>query len=437
MKTLIGIRREDKNPWERRVPLIPAHVRELMQKYPLEIWLQPSKIRVFSDEDYLREGATIEENLSACSLILAIKEIPLHFFEREKVYIFFSHTAKGQPHNMPMLKKMMELGCTLIDYEKIVDEKGQRMLFFGRQAGQAGLVDTLWALGQRLAREGIENPFSMLKQTYHYRSLVEAKEVIEKVGWQISKSGLPPSLVPFLCGFTGYGHVSQGAQEIFDLLPFEEIRASQVRSFVRKKNFSANKVYKIVFKEEDMVKPKSSGIKFDLQDYYDNPQKYRPVLESYLPYLTILVNCIYWAPKYPKFVTKKYLKRLFAKESSLRLRVIGDISCDIEGSVECTIKATDPKNPVFVYDPLNEEVRNGFEGRGVVIMAIDNLPAEISLESSIFFSQALKPFIPDMALANFSGDFSSCHLPRPIKKGMILYRGQFTPDYEYMKNFLK
>ncbi len=437
MKTLVGIRREDKNPWERRVPLIPAHVRELMQKYPFEIWLQPSKIRVFSDEDYLREGATVEENLSACSLILAIKEIPLHFFEREKVYIFFSHTAKGQLHNMPMLKKMMELGCTLIDYEKIVDEKGQRLLFFGRQAGQAGLVDTLWALGQRLGREGIENPFSLLKQTYHYGSLVEAKEVIEKIGWQISKSGLPFSLVPFLCGFTGYGHVSQGAQEIFDLLPFEEIRVSQVRSFVRKKNFSANKVYKIVFKEEDMVKPKSSEIKFDLQDYYQNPQKYKPILESYLPYLTILVNCIYWAPKYPKFVTKKYLKKLFTKNESPRLRIIGDISCDIEGSVECTVKATDPKNPVFVYDPLHEEVRNGFEGRGVVIMAIDNLPAEVSLESSIFFSQALKPFIPDMALANFSGDFSSCHLPCPIKKAMILYRGQFTPDYEYMKNFIK
>jgi len=437
MQTLIGIRREDKNPWERRVPLIPSHVRELMDKYPLEIWLQPSSIRVFSDEDYLRDGAKIEENLSPCSIILAIKEIPLHLFESGKVYFFFSHTTKGQPHNMPMLKKMVELGCTLLDYEKIVNDKGQRMLFFGRQAGQAGMIDTLWALGQRLNLEGVKNPFSSLRQTYLYKSLVEAKEEVEKVGWQISKHGLHLSLVPFLCSFTGYGHVSQGAQEIFDLLPFEEIDPGEVRSFFKKKNFSMNRVYKTVFKEEHMVKPKSPGYKFSLQDYYDNPQKYRPVLEPYIPYLTLLVNCIYWAPKYPRFLTKKYLKKLFAKDSFPRLRVIGDISCDIEGSVECTVKATDPKNPVFVYDPLRGEVKDGFEGRGVVVMAIDNLPAEISLESSIFFSQALKPFVPDMARANFSGDLSNCHLPQPIRKAMILFRGRFTPDYEYMKNFIR
>lgn len=436
MNVRIGIRREDKNPWERRVPLIPTHVRELIHQHSLEIWLQPSAIRVFADEDYVKEGAKIEEDLSRCSIILAVKEIPLDFFEKEKVYLFFSHTTKEQTHNMPMLKRMIEQRCTLIDYEKIVDKEGFRLVLFGKHAGLAGMIDTLWALGQRLNWEKIENPFSRIKQAFEYQSLIEAKERIEKVGWKIDQEGLDSTLTPLVCGFAGYGNVSQGAQEIFDLLPFEEVTPQKISAFYREKNYSAHKIYKVVFKEEHMVVPVSSGERFDLQDYYQNPQKYKPVFESYLPYLTVLVNCIYWEPKYPRFVTKKFLKELWGMNSLPRLRVIGDISCDIEGSVECTVKATSPDNPVFTYDPLKEEAKDGFEGRGPVIMAVDNLPAEISLESSISFSQALIFLIPGLAAADFNSDFAECRLPDSLKKAVILYKGEFTPDYSYMKNFI-
>lgn len=434
---MIGIRREDKNEWERRSPLIPAHVRDLIQNHPLEIWIQPSSIRIFPDNDYARQGAKVEEDLSACSIILAIKEIPLQFFQKERIYIFFSHTIKGQPYNMPMLKKMRELNCTLIDYEKIVDDKGQRLLFFGRQAGQAGMIDTLWSLGQRLSQQGKENPFSTIKQAYQYRSLQEAKQEIEKVRAQIFDNGLDTSLVPLVCGFAGYGHVSQGAQEIFNLLPYEEIPPERISNFLESKKYSAHKIYKTVFKEKHMVVPASPDQKFELQDYYENPQKYKPVFESYLPYLTVLVNCIYWTPRYPRFVTKKSLKRLWQTEPNPHLKVIGDISCDVEGAVECTVHSTNPGHPIFVYDPLEEKTSDNFEARGIVVMAVDNLPAEISLESSIFFSQALKPFIPAIAEANYSGDFSSCLLPPAIKRAVILYRGKFTTEYAYMKNFLK
>ncbi len=119
-----------------------------------------------------------------------------------------------------------------------------------------------------------------------------------------------------------------------------------------------------------------------------------------------------------------------------RLRIIGDISCDIEGSVECTVKATTSDNPVFVYDPLEEKAKDGVEGRGIVVMATDNLPAEISLESSIFFSNALRPLVPAIAKADFSGNFADCNLPDAVKKAVILYKGKFTPDYEYIKNFI-
>lgn len=436
MKALIGIRREDKNPWEKRVPLIPSHGKELMQKYAIEIWIQPSSIRVFPDEAYSREGVRVTEDLSPCPMILAVKEIPLDVFQEGKAYVFFSHTIKGQPQNMPMLKKMMDLKCTLIDYEKIVDEKGQRLVFFGRQAGQAGMIDTLWALGQRLEKEGFPTPFSRLFPTHRYGSLVEAKEQIQQAGWQIHKIGLDKSLVPLICGFTGYGHVSRGAQEIFDLLPYEELDPRRIVSFVENRQFSGNKVYKVVFKEEHLVKPKSDSLSFDLQDYYANPQNYVPIFETYLPYVTILVNCIYWSPKYPRFVTKKFLKELFSKQEQPRLRVVGDISCDVGGSVECTVKCTSPDNPVYVYDPLKGEASDGFEGKGPVILAVDNLPAEMPLESSVFFSQTLMPFIPDITRADFSKDFSECGLPEPVRKAVILYRGELTPDYIYMNRFV-
>ena len=122
MKILIGIRREDKNPWEKRVPLVPTHVREIVQNNPIEIWLQPSDLRIIPDKDYTQEGARIDEDLSSCSIILAVKEIPLHFFQKDKVYIFFSHTIKGQSHNMTMLQKLIDLKCTLLDYECMVNE---------------------------------------------------------------------------------------------------------------------------------------------------------------------------------------------------------------------------------------------------------------------------------------------------------------------------
>lgn len=435
MKTRIGIRREDKNPWERRVPLIPSHVRELLQNSALELWMQPSTIRIFPDEEYVREGAKIVEDLSSCSLVFAVKEIPEDFFQPGKTYMFFSHTIKGQPYNMPMLKRMMELQCNLIDYERIVDEEGQRLLFFGTQAGQAGMIDSLWALGQRIHYEKIDNPFFELRPTLQYGSLVEAKEQIQKVGWKIHDEGLDPSLVPLICGFAGYGHVSLGAQQIFDLLPFEEIIPEDLHSFYAGRNYASNRVYKVIFKEEHMVKPIASSRSFQLQDYYDHPEKYQSIFDTYLPYLTVLMNCIYWTPQYPHFVSKHFLRGHWEKEKSPHLKIIGDISCDVEGGVECTLRATDPGHPVYVYDPIEEKAVDGIGGRGVVVMATDNLPAELPMESSIYFSEALAPLIPDIARADFSKSFEDCRLPLPVKKAVILYRGDFTPDHKYMKKF--
>ncbi len=432
----IGIRREDINKWERRAPLIPSHIRELVRDHGLEVYVQPSAIRVFPDADYALEGAKVQEDICPSRTVFAIKEIPIESLGKDKVYVFFSHTAKGQSHNMPMLKRMMELGCSIIDYEKIVNEKGQRILFFGSYAGQAGMIDSLWALGRRLKLEGLDTPFLRLEQTVRYQSLVEAKEEVAEVGRLIHKKGLPPGLVPFVCGFLGYGHVSQGAQEIYDLIPHDTVSPKDLPGLFRKSGPPARGLYKVVFKEEDMVRPAAPGGVFELQDYYREPGKYVPVVESYLPYLNLIINGIYWTPKFPKYITKTALARLYAGGIPPRLKVIGDITCDIDGSLECTVRATDSEEPVYVYDPAKDTAVTGIEGNGPVVMAVYNLPAELPLESSAFFSGGLKKYVPAIAAADFRVPFDKCELPPEVRRAVILYRGELTPDYKYLSGYL-
>lgn len=436
MRFQIGIRREDKNRWERRVPLVSEDVRELRQKQAIEVVIQPSKIRVFSDDEYSYSGAQVQEDLSSCSVIFAIKEIPLNLIQRDKTYVFFSHTIKGQPHNMPMLKKIIELKSSLIDYEKVVDEHGRRLIFFGEYAGMAGMIDTLWALGQRLNQEGILSPFYKISQAHSYHNLTEVKEKITEAGRSIAQEGLPQGLFPLLCGLTGYGNVSRGAQAILDLLPVKEIDPEEIISVFEKPDQTENVIYKIVFKEEHTVEPISPSDRFQLQDYYEHPEKYRSQFHTYLTYLTILVNCIYWEKRYPRLVTKEDLRRLYTEQPQPRLRVIGDISCDIDGAIECTTHATDPDQPLFVYNPFTGQTTAGFAGRGPVVMAIDNLPCELPRESSTYFSRVLKDFVPEIVQADFSRDFDHCNLSPTIKNAVIVYRGQLTPNYTYLNKFL-
>ncbi len=432
MPSTIGIRREDINRWERRVPLIPVHVRELREREGLDFLVQPSDIRVFSDDDYRLQGARVEEDLGPCRIVLALKEIPLPLILPDRLYALFSHTAKGQPQNMPMLRRFLDVRSTVIDYERIVDERGRRLLFFGSYAGHAGMVDTLWALGRRLREEGLETAFEELLPAHRYGTLVAAREAVARVGWRIHEAGLPRVLAPLVVGFLGYGHVSQGAQEIFDLLPFEDVAPRDIPLLFGERGFSAHRVYKAVFKEEDMVRPRRPGQAFELQDYYRNPDGYEPVVEPFVPYLTAVVNGVFWTPQYPRFITKAFLKDHFRPDAFPRLRVIGDITCDINGSIESTIRATDSESPVYVYDPAADEARPGFEGRGPVVLAVYNLPAELPLEASTFFSSGLKGFVPDLARADFGADFGRLALPACLKKAVIVHRGDLAPDYRYL-----
>ena len=431
MSLTLGIRREDKNKWERRVPIIPEHIKILKNKFDIETIIQPSKIRIFSDKEYEIAGALVKENISS-PVFFAVKEIPIDFLESGRTYVFFSHTIKGQKHNMPMLKKMMELGCNLIDYEKITDEKGRRLVFFGRFAGIAGMIDTLWAFGQRMKWKGINNLFAEIKQTIDYKDLEEAKNHLKLIGEKIKNIGISDSLVPLVVGFAGYGNVSTGAQEILDILPVKEVAPKNIETI--QKAPSNKVVYKVVFKEEDMVEPISTEKKFNLNDYYDNPSLYHSVFYGYINQLSILMNCIYWDKQYPRLITKNFMKKNY--NNNTKLQVIGDISVDINGAIEFTNKVTTPDNPIFVYNHLSGEVIDGYAGSGIVVMAVDNLPCELPKESSQTFSDSLISFIPSIVKADFSVDFNQLNLPSEIKKAVILYHGRLTPNYMYINKFL-
>ena len=430
---MIGIRHENKSQWETRAPLVPLDVRSLIRDHGVEFCIQRSPIRVFPEAKYASAGAAVSDDLADCRVVVGIKEIPPDKLAPDRTYVFFSHTIKGQPVNMPMLRRLMELNCQLIDYERIVDAQGRRLVFFGRFAGLAGMIDTLWALGQRWQYEGVETPFTTIRQAYRYEDLEQAKSDITKVGEHIRRDGLPEACQPLVCGFAGYGQVSQGAQEIYDLLPVEEVSPGDLPSVPR----SGKVCFKVVFHEKHMVERVEAASPFELQEYYDYPERYRGRFFGYVPHLTVLVNGIYWEPKYPRLVTLGSLRELYGRKERPRLRVIGDITCDIEGSVECNLRATEPDQPVFVYEPRTGQTRDGVAGDGPVVLAVNHLPCELPVDSSIHFSRSLSPFIPALARADFTAPLVGSGLPPVLLRATIVYHGKLTEPYRYLEQYLK
>ncbi len=437
MAATVGIRREDKSRWERRVPITPDMARRLRDDHGLEFIAQPSPVRVFREAEFERAGVKVQDDLSPAGVVFGVKEIPAHVFEPRKTYVFFAHVIKGQPYNMAMLRRMMELGCNLIDYEKVTDETGHRLIFFGWHAGVVSMVESLWTLGRRLQHEGIANPFSGLRSTLAYGSLAEVRAEIREAGERIKAEGLPREITPLIVGVAGYGNVGRGIQEILSDLPTIEIEPSEVARVGSDPGASDRAVYKVLFKEEHTVAPNDPGAHFDLQDYYLHPHKYHSTFDRYVPHLTVLMNSNYWDARYPRLLTKAYLRELFAGGRQPRLRVVGDASCDIGGSIECTEKATEPDDPVYVYDPQTDQIHMGVEGHGPVILAVDILPSELPREASEYFSEILEPFIPAIAGADYTVPFEELALPSEIARAMILYHGKLTPDYRYIAEHLK
>jgi len=197
-----------------------------------------------------------------------------------------------------------------------------------------------------------------------------------------------------------------------------------------------NLIYKVVFKEEHLVENIDENVEFELHEYYANPEKFRSKFEKYIPHIDMLINCIYWDARYPRIVTKDYLQKLFATGTP-KLKVIGDISCDPNGSVECTEKGTEIEDPIFVYHPDTRTYTMGYKGEGVLVMAVDILPSELPRDSSAGFADVLINYVKDIADCDFSEDFLTLDLPNAIKSALILHRGELTPHYKYLEEFVK
>jgi saccharopine dehydrogenase (NAD+, L-lysine-forming) len=440
MSVTVGIRREDKNQWERRVPLIPRDLAALTAAHDFEFLVQASPIRVFGDDEYRAAGVTVTEDLADADVVAAVKEIPAELLRERTVYLFFSHTIKGQEYNMPLLQRLLDLEATLIDYERIADEKNRRLIFFSLHAGYAGMIETLRAFGQRLAAQGVRTPLAEVQPAYAYDDLPAALADMRRIGDLIRREGMGDHRQPVIIGVAGYGNVAKGCDAVLDCLPVRRIKPAELAAAAAGGTEDFGPLVQVTFREEDMVEPKSADAQFVLQDYYQRPGNYRGVFARYLPQLDILVNSTYWDDRYPRLVTKKWAKTAWNEGKSdhvaPRLQVIGDISCDIEGGIELTLEATMPDAPCFVYEAATGRLVPGVTGAGPAVMAVDNLPCELPRESSEHFSQVLSGLLPAFEMADFNVDFEGLALPPHLKKAVVAHRGELTPAYRYLQEHL-
>ncbi|MCF6239202.1 MAG: hypothetical protein L3J79_10435 [Candidatus Marinimicrobia bacterium] len=431
MTAKIGIIAEHK-PGEARIPLTPIQIQQLQNENPqLSITVQPSAQRKFQDHEFHSLGIQMSADLSAANLVMAVKEIAIKDIHANQSYLYFSHTIKGQDYNMPMLQHILAVGATLLDYELISDDQDRRLVFFGRHAGLAGMVNSLWSFGERQKILGIESPFLKIKQAQDYQDLAEIRTAFQAIGSEIAKWLVnKPAIV---VGITGYGNVSKGAQEILDILPSVELPAADLLT-TDLASYSG-KIVKVVFKEVDMFEPLDPANNFVLQDYFEHPEKYRSKFNQYLNKMHILVSCIYWDTPYPRLITLDEIKAHY--ENSPSLMVVGDITCDIDGAIQFNSGATLSPDPVYVYDPETGEKKMGFHGKGVLLMAVDNLPTELPREASEAFGAALLPFVLALGACDYSKSFADLDLPPKVKKAVIAHGGQLAPDYKYLEQFLK
>ncbi|WP_251359923.1 alanine dehydrogenase [Kangiella sp. TOML190] len=421
LKTII--RKEHKNQWEKRAPLTPEAVKTLTER-GLEIELEPCEIRIFSDEEYQQAGAKYPAQPEQAEFVLGIKEPPVDSIQHKQVHLAFSHTIKGQDYNMPLLQKFIDEQATLLDYEPIVDPAtGQRTIAFGRYAGIAGAVDSFHVLGQKLAQEGLATPLSHLKMTHHYGTVEQLKANLGEYDLQQGE--------PIRALVVGTGKVGKGSIEVCQWLGLPQVSAEDfLAGNLPKGSFFAVLSSRHINKRKDGA---GSYREFDMNDFVEKGiEAYESSFDRVLGQFNILLQTPYWEEKYPKHLDKA---RMIAHKDKLPL-VVGDISCDINGSLECTTKASDIDNPAFTYNVDTDSSKDGISWDGITVMSIDNLPCELPIDASNDFSAALKTYAPQIMAMDLSKSFEECGLPEDLKEAVITYKGELTPKYQYLAEFL-
>lgn len=403
----LGIIRESRKD-ETRTPLTPKHIKELKNIFPgIKINIQSSKKRCFDDEEYSKYGAIINENLNSSDLILGVKEVDTNILISNKKYLFFSHTSKVQSDNSAaaqgtpgmdkkdLLKKILEKNITLIDYENIRNNSGARYLGFGRFAGIVGCYNSL-ALYEKILnnfqfpRAFEINDYSLLKKKLTNKKFNKMKILI-----------------------TGDGRVSRG---VLELLQYTNIIQISKDDFINKE---FNEPVFCNLKTSDYVS-KDLTNEFDLQHFIQNPKKYSSKAEKYLEQTNLLISAHYWDPESPKIFELKDLYKF------KKLQVIGDITCDINGSIPTTLKSTTMESPYFYFDKKkHNEVKES--KNTLAIMSVDNLPSELPRDSSEEFGDGIVNSV----------------LPYIIKKdddriynATITKNGYFLSKYSYLKSYI-
>ncbi|KAJ2656007.1 hypothetical protein IWW48_005248 [Coemansia sp. RSA 1200] len=390
---VIGIRREDKNRWERRVALTPSHIEKLITETGARVLVQPSNTRIFNNASFEKAGAVIEEDLSKADVILGIKEVPISKMIPDKTYMLFSHTHKGQSYNMPTLQAFLDKKIRLMDYELLADPATKkRLVLFGKYAGYAGMIDGLHGLGQRMLALGYNSPFIHMGQAHVYPNLECVYTKLSHVAEIISDQGLPEPFTPMVFTFTGSGNVTQGARTIFDNLPHQNITVDELPFLLRDRYNERYRTRLLALQvgAQDYVE-RIGGGKYDRSEYREHPDRYRSVFaQKIAPYTSMLVNGIYWESKYPRLMTTKDLADIQRQRNlKRRMLAVADISCDIGGSLEFMSHASTIDSPFFYVDAVNGLEHRDIEKPGVQINSIDNLPTELPFEANPVLSRAI------------------------------------------------
>lgn len=394
----IGILREEKIPVDNRTPFSPQQCIELKNKFPqFNIIVQPSPHRCFTDDEYRRCGIEIKEDLSGCSLLIGIKEIPPQFLLARKSYLLFSHTIKKQPHNRRLLQSVLLKNIRLIDYECLTDKNGERLIGFGHFAGVVGAHNGLLTWGKRF---GLFN----LKPAHN------CKDVIELIA-QYKNITLPTVKI----AVTGNGRAGKGVVEFLEQLHIKKITPEQLLQ-----NKFDEPVY-AVFTSKDLFRNKLTH-GYDHGEFHLHPEIYESQFLPYTGVTDMVMNAIFWSPAMPQLFTKEDMK-----SPSFNIKVIANISCDIDGAIPATIRSTTIEDPVFGYDPQTGKECKPFSPQSIDIMAVNNLPNEVPREASIEFGNNLiEKVIPE--LLKSKSDI--------LKHATIAKNGRLTQGFEYLTDYV-
>ncbi len=398
----VGVLRETKIPPDRRVPLTPAQIAVLRDKYPdVEFMVQPSDIRCYSDDEYEYLKIPIREDLSDCDILLGVKEVDIRTFIPGKTYLFFAHVAKRQDHNLEMLREMLRRRIRLIDYEYLTTDQGQRVVAFGRWAGIVGAYNALRA-------RGIKSNRFKLKPAYQCHDLNEMWAGLRLIQ-------LKPGLKILV---TGEGRVASGAMET--LANCHNLMKVSPADYLTKE-YDVPVVCQIG--PQHYVKH-HDGRAFDFNDFVRNPQDYRSDFLKYTRMTDVLITGHFWDPKSPVFFTREDVEK-----PDFRISVIGDISCDIGGPIPTTLRATTIADPFYSYNRHKHIEEEAFsKPDNISVMSIDNLPGELPRDASEDFGkQLINNVLDDL----FTGTDSAM-----VGRATIISGGRLEPQYRYLEDWV-